>query len=149
MKINLLSSADQRCIAITGQISERDKLWFREFSNHAWLKKTDVQFNPYEKVLSIKLRRHEENTKARKKFLKFVIWDNSIPPTQDCLLTIRDIEKCDIENQNPETQKINDVIIGGVLIKDDEIYIGSACRYDNDYSIILKFNKLNIRLEDM
>ena len=150
MRINILSNNnEEHCVAITGKITKDDKTWFREVLNHAWLKKIDVSFKQQEKMLTIKLKRYEEGNKAKRKFLRFVIWDNSRPPTKDCLLTIRDIEKCDIYNNDPDTQQMQEVIIGGVAINDNEIYIGSFCQHENAYRITLSVKRINITLEDI
>jgi hypothetical protein len=97
----------------------------------------------------IKLKRYKEKTKARKKFLGLTIWCNTIRPTQESLLTIKDIEECNIRDDDPQNPKRKQVISGGVTVSGNDIYIGSFCDHENPYGISLKVKRINIGLEDI
>ena len=152
MKIDLLSSNQDLCIKIEGKISKDEELWFRSILDHAWLKKVAVTYNQTDKTLVIRLKRHDlKKSKAKKKILGFTIWNNNISPTIQCLLTIRDVEHCDIRDEDPKTPQKQEVIIGGVAFDNDnnEIYIGSFCEHDNAYGITLKVKRINLTFEDI
>lgn len=119
---------------------------FNRVLDHAWLKKTDLHYNESEKTLIIKLRRHDKKSKAKKKFLRFTIWINTIPPNIESILTIRDIESCNIQDKDRSS---SEVILGGITFDNNEIYIGAFCEYEEPYNIMLKVNKINVTLEDV
>lgn len=148
MKIDLLSNNQDLRITMEGRITKVEELWFRDILDHAWLKKTDVNYNQTDRTMVIKLIRHDAKDKAKKRFLGFTLWNNSIPPTRHSLLTIRDIEHCDIRDEDPKTPQCREVIIGGVAFDNDEIYIGSFCEHDNAYGITLKVKRINITLTE-
>ena len=97
----------------------------------------------------IRLQRYAKKTKARKKILGFVIWRNSIPPTIDSILTIKDIEECRIRDDVAGNPKRETVITGGIVINNNEIYIGAFCEHENPYEINVKVKKINVILEDI
>lgn len=136
-------------VLVVGKLGEIEKLWFDNLLDHAWLKKADVCYNQTERELVIRLERYAGKTKARKKFFGFVVWRNCIAPTQDSLLTIKDIEQCEIKDDEPNNPQREQVITGGLVFNDEEIYIGSFCEHENSYGITLKVKRINITLEDL
>jgi len=147
MKINLLSNESDMSIEIKGKIDQDRLAQFSEILDHALLRKSDVEYRKEEKCLILRLERNEYE-KKKKKFLWFNIWRAGKYPTKKCVLTIRDIEDCNIRDENTGKPQNETVLIGGVYINENEIYIGSFCERENSYSIILKIKRINVTLED-
>ena len=99
--------------------------------------------------MTIRLKRHERENKAKRKFLGGILWNNSVSPTRECLLTIRDIEHCDIRDEEPKKYQKEVTITGGLVFNGQEVYIGSFCGYENAYGVTLKVKGVNITLEDI
>lgn len=137
-------------VEILGEVTESDKIRLRNllYLDHAWLYKNDVSYNASENILVIKLRRHEAKTKARKKILGFTVWDNRYEPTKTSVLTIKDIESCDIRDEDPENPYRQELITGGLHFSGNEIYFGAFCEHENPYGITVKTRTVNITLED-
>lgn len=149
MRVEILFSKEDLDITFKGNISKDEELWIRNILDHAVLKKGDVTYDQNNNLLRIKLMRHEKQSKARKKFFGLVIWNTCILPTKPCILTIKDIESCEIRDEDLKTLQYQEVIIGGIAFEDNEIYIGSFCERDNAYGITLKVQRINIILKDM
>lgn len=149
MKIDVLSSDQDLHITLEGKITKNEEIWFRSMLDHAWLKKRDVTYEQNDSTLLIKLTRHEQTSKARRKFFGLVIWNNAIPPTKQSLLIIRDVEHYDIRDEDPKIPQKQEVILGGVAFNNDEIYIGAFCEHENAYGITIKVKRLDISLEDI
>jgi hypothetical protein len=146
MKISLLSSEKEMSIEIKGKI-EKDRLAeFSEYLDHATLKKSDVNYNKAEGYLILKVERNDYE-KKKKTFLWFNIWVSGKYPTKHCILKVNDVESCDIRDEDI-INKEDTILIGGVHVSDDEIYIGSFCEHENAYGITLKVKRINISLED-
>jgi hypothetical protein len=138
-------------VKILGEVTESDKSRMRNLLdlNHAWFYKNDVSYNAAENILVIKLRRHEANSKARKKILGFTVcWYNRYAPTKTGVLTIKDVESCDIRDDDPENPYRQEVITGGIHFLESKIYIGAFCEHENPYGITVKTRTVNITLED-
>jgi len=91
-------------VKILGEITESDKVRLKNLLDldHARFNKNDVIYDTAKNVLVIKLRRHEAKSKARKKILGIIAcWDNRYEPTKTSVLTIKDIESCDIRDEDP------------------------------------------------
>lgn len=148
MKFNLLSNESDISIEITGKIDRERMEQFSNILDHALLNKIDVEYRQKEGFLILKLKRNEYE-KKKKKFLWFNVWIAGKYPNKNCILTIRDIEKCNISDEDNKTSQKQEVLIGGVYIKENDIYIGSFCERENIYGISLKVKRINITLEDM
>jgi hypothetical protein len=137
-------------IKILGEVTESDKVRLKNLLDldHARFNKNDVIYDTDKNVLVIKLRRHEAKTKARKKILGFTVWYNRILPTKNSILTIKDVESCDIRDEDPKNPHRQEVLAGGIVFQDDEIYIGAFCEHENPYGITVKTKTVNITLED-
>jgi len=138
-------------VKILDEVTESDKVRLRVllYLDHAWFYKNDVSYNASENILVIKLRRHEVKTKARRKILGFTVWDNRYEPTKTSVLTIKDIESCDIRDDDPENPYRQEVITDGIFFQGSKIlYIGAFCEHENPYEITVKIKTVNITLED-
>ena len=150
MKLKLLSDKEDISLTIINKITKeevrcRDIL--RNILDHAWLNRDDVNYNSSESILTIKLKRHDEISRAKNKFLGFTWWFNAISPNKQCVLTVRDIDSCEIRDDVPS--KHQEIIIGGIAFDGDKVYIGAFCEYEEPYGITLKVKKININLEDL
>lgn len=148
MKVSLLSNGSDMSIEIKGKIDKDRLAQFSDILDHALLRKSELEYRKEEGYLILRLERNEYE-KKKKKFLWFNIWVGGKYPTKKCILTIRDIEDCNIRDENLKTPQNETVLIGGVYINDNEIYIGSFCERENAYGITLKIKKINIILEDI
>lgn len=152
MKIQFVSDNNEILSIIINIKNNKEKRdWcsrelFRTILDHAWINRQNVSYNSSERILIIKLKRHDDKSKARKKFLGGIWWINTIPPNKQCVLTVRDIEDCKIRDE--VTNKSHEIIIGGIAFDENEIYIGAFCEYEEPYSITLKVKRINITLED-
>lgn len=147
MKVSLVSNGSDMSIEIKGKIDKDRLAQFSDILDHALLRKSDVEYRKGEECLILGLERNEYE-KKKKKILWFNIWVAGKYPTKKCILTIRDIENCNIRDENHKTPQNEIVLIGGIHISDNEIYIGSFCEHENAYGITLKIKKINIVLED-
>lgn len=147
MKFNLLSNESEMTIQITGKI-DKDRLeQFSSIFDHALLNKSDVEYRQKESCLILKLERNEYE-KKKKKFLWFNVWIAGKYPSKKCILTIRDVESCSIRDEDDKTPQRQEVLMGGIYVNDNDIYIGSFCEYENAYGINLKVKRINISLQD-
>ncbi len=138
-------------VKILGEITESDKARLKNLLDldHALFNKNDVSYDAAENSLVIKLRRHEAKTKARKKILGFTVWYNRYEPTKTSVLTIKDVESCDIRDDDPENPYRQEVLTDGIFFQGSKIlYIGAFCEHENPYEITVKIKTLNITLED-
>jgi len=92
--------------------------------------------------------RYGAKTKARKKILGFTVWDNRFAPTKTSVLKIKDVESRDIRDEDPKNPHMQEVIAGGIVFRDNEIYTGAFCEHENPYGITVKTRTVNITLED-
>ena len=128
------------------KINNATNLSLYDLLDHAWIRKTDVIFNDKEKILTIKLKRHLEGSKAKKKSWLGVLWNNSIAPTQESILQIKNIKQLKIHDKDlPENKE---VILGGLVNRDNKIYLTAFCAHENDYRIVIDVTKLDIYLND-
>ena len=137
------------CRKIVDEIGKTERKMLHSLLDHSRFKKSDVNYDKAKGKLVIKLRRHRENSKGRKRILGLRVWDNRIPPTVDCLLTIKDIEHCNIRDEDPQNPQRLEIISGGLVFSNKEIYIGSFCDHENPYGIELDVKRINITLEDV
>jgi len=138
-------------VKILGEITESDKVRLKNLLDldHARFNKNDVIYDTAKNVLVIKLRRHEAKSKARKKILGIIAcWDNRYEPTKTSVLTIKDIESCDIRDEDPENPYRQEVLTGSLHFQGNEIYFGAFCEHENPYGITVKTRTVNITLED-
>lgn len=147
MRVSLMSNDSDLSIEIKGKIDKDRLAQFSDILDHALLRKSDVEYRKEEECLILRLERNEYE-KKKKKFLWFNIWLAGKYPTKKCLLTIGDIENCNIRDENFKASQNETVLIGGICINSSEIYIGSFCERENAYGITLKIKKINIILED-
>ncbi len=139
-------------IMVSDMITTKERITFQRFTDHAWFNKEDVHYDSIKKVLVVKLKRHSENSKALKQFLRLRIWKNTVPPTINCVLTVKDVDSCIIKDDDPQNQK---VITGGLVVFgtntpfNNTVAMGSFCDRENPYCITIKINKINITLEDI
>ena len=146
MKITILSSDSELSLEIKDQLDNYWKDYISYLLDHAVLNKSDVMYQESEGVLTLKLRRNLFEKKRKKLFgLNLLVFDKH--NTQKSILIIKDIENCIIRDEDRFNE--NEVILGGMSINGNEIYIGSFCEKENSYGITLKVKKLNIILEDI
>lgn len=148
MRFNIISDESDLSIEMKGKIGKDQLEQFSDILDHAALVKSDVKYQQSDNCLTLKLERNEFE-KKKKKFLWFNLWAAGIYPTKKCILIIRDVDICNIRDEDPKTTEKQKVLIGGVHFSDNKIYIGSFCERDNAYGITLKIKRLNITLEDL
>ena len=136
-------------MTIIDELTKTERKMLQDLLDHARFKKSDVNYDKTESKLIIKLRRHSENSKGRKRIFGIRVWDNIVPPTVDCLLTIKDIEHCDIRDGDPQNPQRIEIISGGLAFDNKQIYIGSFCDHENPYGIEIDVKRINIKLEDV
>jgi hypothetical protein len=151
IKLDVLLKNKAINVRIIGEISKSEKTQLKNLLDHAWFKKSDVHYDKSERKLVIRMKRHEEKSKGRKRIFGFCVWDNSVPPTKSCVLTIRGIEQCEIQDDDPKNQQRAEVITGGLMLNknDKEIYISSFCEHENPYRITLSVKEFNITLKNI
>lgn len=118
--------------------------------DHARFSKDDVCYDESRKELVIRLRRHSQASKSRKKFLWLTVWDNSIPPDVDCVLTVKAVEECSIRDDDPDNPLRQEIISGGLgALAKGTMYIGAYCHHENPFGITVHVERVDITLEDV
>lgn len=151
MTTMLTCGTEKLDLVIQGKINKFDKKHLRDILDHAIFNKSDVCFNSLRREFSLKLQRHSVTRRAKKNFLGLTFWDNSIKPNIPCVLIIKDAETIKIHDEDPDNLQRQEVISGGLIIKDsdNEIFIGSVCQHENPYWIIIKVGSINITIRDI
>ena len=146
MKIELLWEHDKIALTTTEIILPGRLYDIGKLLDHARLKKDDVSYDQSKGTFVIKMKRYN----LLRRLIGHFIWINSIVPQIECVLTIRDIAKCEIWDEDPRNPHRNEVIIGRLIIENEnKIFLGAFCEHENPFHIIINTNRVNMTLEDV
>ncbi len=134
---------------IIDPIDENKKHYFRYVFDHSWLKKSNFLYYKDENRLNFELRRHGPESKARKRIIGLRVWDNRFTPDIRCNVEIDNVLDCVIRDEDPANPKREEVLIGGVIIDNSEIYLGSYSFHENPFDVTIKIGSLKIRIRDL
>ncbi len=133
---------------IVGTIHENMTRFFMEIFDHAWLKKSDVQYFGDEKRVIVKLRRHGPNSKGRRKWFGLKVWNNSFAPDIQCKLEINNVLDYKVNDEDPDNYSREEVIIG-LKITNTEVYVGSYSYHENPFDVKIAVEKPSILIHDL
>ena len=111
--------------------------------DHSIFRKGDINFS--NDTLFLKLDANVNNEKNS--IIK--IWWPKKYRIQPINLIIRSVINWSVRDEDKQKSSQQEVIIGGISICRNEIYIGSFCEHDNQYGISIKVNKIDIELEEL
>jgi hypothetical protein len=118
---------------------------FNKKLDHGIIKKTDVVYRNNTLILKISRNLFP----ARKRRFPFPgVWWKGRYPTVESQLTIENVEDYEIRNEDKDPRD-NEVVIGGLSLRGNKIYIGSFCEQDNAYGISVRVSKTSIELKDI
>jgi hypothetical protein len=137
LNISLLGEKEDKIQITTNNID--NLTCFMSIFNQAILKLSDVKYLENERKLLIKLNRYYNEKPSR--WFKILDIKNSRP----CELEISDIDVIKFGTKS----KDNTIILGGVIIHDNEITIWPRCDHASDYFILIKVRKINIHIKDI
>ena len=146
MKFSLSRRASELQLTTEGDVSGKVFNLLSNLLDHAIFKKEEVKYDG-KGTLTIRLRRNEFEKKSRQ-LLWFKVWLADRDPTRSCLLTIRDVISCQIDDRDSKLPQKELVTIGGIHFQDSKISLSSFCGRESEYLVTLHVRSINISLED-
>jgi hypothetical protein len=126
MEIELLSDNSDSLIRITEESDYHKQYKFCKLLDHAWVKKINIEYDQAAGTLMAHLRRYNRFWRA----LGTIIWCNAIEPTIHSTFTIREIDHCEIWDDDPHNPHREEVILGRLVMEEDNtLFLGAYCEH--------------------